>query len=179
MKKDEERIAREFERMVVEHHVRLRAFVRSLGVVPDWVDDVAQEAFLAAYQGWDTFDPSRDFGRWIRAIALNIVRNEMRKEARRRRILHTDLTDMLLRSTKESQQPHDSPAIDAISKCLGLLAPKAKAVVLGKYRDNESVDQLAERHGITAVNIRQILMRSRRSIGQCVQEQIGLQGGPA
>ena len=35
----------QFEGLVHEHHVRVRAFVRSLGVEPDWVDDIAQEAY--------------------------------------------------------------------------------------------------------------------------------------
>jgi len=64
-----------FEALVNEHHIRVRAFVRSLGVDPDWVDDLAQEAFPSAYREWDSFDESRDFGRWIRGIALNLVRS--------------------------------------------------------------------------------------------------------
>ena len=45
-----------FELLVVEHHVQVRAFGRSLGVDPEWVDDIAQEAFLTAYRDWKTFD---------------------------------------------------------------------------------------------------------------------------
>jgi len=40
---------RRFEALVLDHHVGIRAFVRSLGVDPDWVDDIAQEAFLIAF----------------------------------------------------------------------------------------------------------------------------------
>ena len=32
-----------FARLVAEHQFQLRGFVRSLGVDPEWVDDVAQE----------------------------------------------------------------------------------------------------------------------------------------
>ena len=76
----------DFELLVVEHHVQLRAFVRSLAVDPDWVDDIAQESFLTAYREWKSFDSTRDFGKWLRGIAANIVRNELRKDARRQRI---------------------------------------------------------------------------------------------
>ena len=88
----------QFEMLVVEHHVQLRAFVRSLAVNPDWVDDIAQEAFLTAFREWDSFDESRDFGKWIRGIAANIVRNEIRKHARRNRLLHTELADIAVAS---------------------------------------------------------------------------------
>jgi hypothetical protein len=39
-------------RAIREHQAGLRAFVRALGVEADWVDDVAQEVFLIAYQVW-------------------------------------------------------------------------------------------------------------------------------
>ncbi|MGY8689984.1 MAG: sigma factor, partial [Verrucomicrobiales bacterium] len=58
-----------------EHHVRVRAFVRSLGADPDWVDDLSQEAFIKAYNDWDSFDQSRDFGKWVRGMAANLMRN--------------------------------------------------------------------------------------------------------
>ena len=87
----------QFTDLVNQHQVRLRAFVRSLGTRQDWVDDIAQEAFLTAFNQWETFDQSRDFGKWVRGIAFNIIRNETRKDARRKRILHTDITWMLLK----------------------------------------------------------------------------------
>jgi RNA polymerase sigma-70 factor (ECF subfamily) len=166
-----------FEALLIEHHVRLRAFVRSLGVDPDWVDDLAQEAFLAAYRDWDSFDESRDFGRWVRAIALNLVRNEIRKDARRRRILHTELTELLLRREPRPTEGSETLAVDSVRACLDELAPRSRQVVLGRYRDGESAAQLAERLGISAANIRQMLVRIRRQIKRCVEMRARLQGG--
>ena len=165
--------------MVVEHHVRVRVFVRSLGVDPDWVDDLAQEAFLSAYRDWDSFDESRDFGRWIRAIALNLVRNEIRKDARRRRILHTELTELLLRRLSEPVERSEPLAVDAVRACLDELAPPSRQVVLGRYRDGESASQLAERLKTSAANVRQMLVRIRRQIKHCVEMRGRLQGGLA
>lgn len=50
MSTDAESIRNEFQYLIVDHNVPLRAFVRSLGVDPDWTDDIAQEAFLTAYR---------------------------------------------------------------------------------------------------------------------------------
>jgi RNA polymerase sigma-70 factor (ECF subfamily) len=165
-----------FEAMVIEHHVRVRAFVRSLGVDPDWVDDLAQEAFLSAYRDWDSFDDSRDFGRWVRAIALNIVRNEIRKDVRRRRILRTQLTELLLRSQPDSEERSEPLAVDVVRACLDELAPTSRQVVLGRYRDGESASQLAERLKTSAANVRQMLVRIRRQIKHCVEMRVRLQG---
>ena len=159
----------EFEPLVIEHHVRLRAFVRSLGVDPDWVDDIAQEAFLTAYHEWKSFDRSRDFGKWLRGIAANIVRNEIRKNARRQRILHTGLAEVLLNRYAESTQRQEPLTIEAIRGCLEKLAPKSQQVVQGRYRDGLAAPQLATQLEISAANVRQMLVRIRRQLKQCVE----------
>lgn len=161
-----------FEMLVLEHHVRVRAFIRSLGVDPDWVDDIAQEAFMTAYRRWDLFDTSRDFGRWVRGIAANIVRNEIRKQARRQRILHSGLTDVLLSLHGQSEERVEPLAIDAIRACLSELNPSSLRIIQGRYRDGLSAPELARRHGKSAANIRQRLLRIRRQIRACVELRV-------
>ena len=85
-----------FADLVKEHQVSMRVFVRSLGVESVWVDDLAQDAFVVAYREMDSYDPDRDFGKWLRGIARNLVRNELRKQGRHRRILHESLSQHLL-----------------------------------------------------------------------------------
>lgn len=161
-----------FGALVVEHHVRLRAFVRSLGVDPDWVDDVAQEAFLVAYRQFESFDDTKDFGKWLRGIAANIVRNEIRKDARRQRILHNDLAELLIGRYEQTSHHSESMTIGAIKNCLEQLAPKSKTIVQGRYRHGLSAAQLADDLELTAANVRQLLVRIRRQLKSCVELQL-------
>lgn len=46
MDRFDNQVRSQFESLVVEYHVRVRGLVRSLGVDPNWVDDIAQEAFI-------------------------------------------------------------------------------------------------------------------------------------
>jgi len=162
----------QFETLLVEHHIQLRAFVRSLAVDPDWVDDIAQESFLTAYREWDSFDQSRDFGKWIRGIAANIVRNEIRKTTRRHRLLHSDLAEVLLRRQSELQDSAEPVTVEAIRKCLGNLTPKCRDVVQARYRDGESAPEIAKRFELTASNVRQMLVRIRQQIKHCVELRV-------
>lgn len=123
---------KQFDAFVTEHHVRLRAFVRSLGVEPDWVDDVAQEAFLTAFRDWDSFASARDPGKWVRGIAANIVRNELRKKARRQRILNHELAEILLRRHSSSDDRSPPVTIEAIRHCLRELDPSNQQLVQGR-----------------------------------------------
>src|SRR6056297_2399572 len=105
-----------FVEQVREHHAGLRGFVRALGVAPMWVDDVAQEAFIVAYNRLDEFDRERDFGAWLRGIARNLVINERRKDARRKRILSDNLTDVLLSSSSYPEEEEEEMGDRALAK---------------------------------------------------------------
>ena len=54
--------------------------------------DLAQEAFLRAYQRLDQFDPSRRFGPWLFRIGVNLTLDHLRRRKRRGRwALFTDI----------------------------------------------------------------------------------------
>jgi len=44
-------------------------FVRSLGMRAEAADDVAQEAFVVAFEKLQTFERGTNFGAWVRTIA--------------------------------------------------------------------------------------------------------------
>ena len=162
----------QFEPLVHEHHVRVRAFVRSLGVERDWVDDVAQEAFMEAFRKWDSFDHRRDFGKWVRGIAANLVRNEIRKRNRRQRLLHSDLAEAMLNAERED--PGKSPPVDIeiVRDCLAKLSPDHRSLILGHYQEGLTSKELAERFQKSAANVRQLLVRIRRQIRVCIDRQL-------
>ncbi|MAG93609.1 MAG: RNA polymerase subunit sigma [Planctomycetaceae bacterium] len=168
-------VSDDFTTLVINEHAALRAFIRALGVDRDWVDDLAQETFLVAYRELDSFDQQRDFGKWLRGIARNLVRNEVRKVGRRRRILHENLTDILL--TRDEDQSHalDRSNVAALRECVEQLPGKSRDLVSGRYRDGWSADDLADQLDMTAAAVRQALVRIRRKLRTCI-EQRGLEG---
>ncbi|MBA2115216.1 sigma-70 family RNA polymerase sigma factor [Bremerella alba] len=164
-----------FERMVAENHVQLRSFVRMLGVDPDWVDDLAQEAFLVALRERNSFDQEQDVGKWLRGIARNLVRNEVRKDARRRRILHEGLADLLL---QDSDSNDDHPEwqrirLTHLRDCVEGLPPKSREIVTGRYSHGWTATDLADHLEMTAAAVRQALMRIRQQLKDCIENRLG------
>lgn len=94
-----------FDLLVREHQAGLRAFIRALGADEAWVDDLAQEVFIIAYKKQSQFRPEEDFGKWIRGIARRQVMGERTKTARRYRILHDGISDILLSLGNEQHEP--------------------------------------------------------------------------
>lgn len=164
-----------FAARVREHQAGLRAFIRALGVEPDWVDDLAQEVFIIAFRGQERFDNTRDFGRWLRGIARHHVANERRKEARRSRLLEGALTDILL-------GPEESPATDpldaavvleALRDCVDRLPERGRALLRRRYETNENAGVLANSFHQSAEAIRQSLLRLRLAVKRCVEDKLG------
>ncbi|MCR9116500.1 MAG: sigma-70 family RNA polymerase sigma factor [bacterium] len=169
-----QRLSPEFTRLVTEQNQQLRSFVRMLGVAPDWVDDLAQEAFLVAWRERDSFDSQRDIGKWLRGIARNLVRNELRKDARRTRLLHEGLSELLVRA--QPGEPESTVweqwRMSALRDCVEQLAPKSRKIVAGRYSDGWKAPDLADHLGMTAAAVRQALVRIRGQLKKCIELQI-------
>ena len=171
MGRHEQAISPEFRQMVADQHQQLRSFVRTLGVDPDWVDDLAQEAFLVAWRERESFDSQRDIGKWLRGIARNLVRNELRKDQRRKRILHEGLSELLIRlpECETESAEWQRCQMSALRDCVEQLAPKSRRIVAGRYSDGWKAPDLADHLGMTAAAVRQALMRIREQLKQCIE----------
>ena len=162
-----------FADLVKEHQVSMRVFVRSLGVESVWVDDLAQDAFVVAYREMDSYDPDRDFGKWLRGIARNLVRNELRKQGRHRRILHESLSQHLLGlAENEKDLEVDVTQLSALRDCVEQLPGKSRELVRSRYFEGWDATILADKFEMKAATVRQTLLRIRRQLFQCVNQRV-------
>ena len=161
-----------FAGLVEEHQASLRVFVRSLGVEPDWVDDMAQDAFVVAYQEMEAYDPERDFGKWLRGIARNLVRNELRKQGRHRRILHEGLSQHLLEFSEQEEDQFEAGHVSALRDCVEQLPNRSRELVHSRYYEGWNASVLADKFEMKAATIRQTLLRIRRQLYQCINQRV-------
>ncbi|UUO08999.1 sigma-70 family RNA polymerase sigma factor [Blastopirellula sp. J2-11] len=163
-----------FAGLVAENHVQLRSFVRMLGVDPEWVDDLAQETFLVALRERESFDEQQDVGKWLRGIARNLVRNEIRKGARRQRLQHVVLADMLLRSSEADDDCPEwsSTRLAHLRDCVEQLPPKSRQIVSGRYSDGWKAPDLAAHLEMSVDAVRQALVRIRQQLKTCIERRI-------
>ena len=163
-----------FAEFVREHHATLRGFLRVVGVRPDAVDDLAQEAFMVAFRELDSFNIDEDFGKWLRGIAKNLARNEMRKSARRSRIVDGALTEHLL---AEAERDHENLGFEekdycALRDCLEHLPEKSRKLIAGRYADEWNASFLADQFQMSATAVRLALMSIRRQLKSCIEKRL-------
>ena len=161
-----------FTDLVKDHQASLRVFVRSLGVEPGWVDDLAQDTFVVAYREMDSYNPDRDFGKWLRGIARNLVRNELRKQGRHRRILHESLSQHLLNLAENKEDQVDVTQLSALRDCVEQLPGRSRELVRSRYFEGWDATILADKFEMKAATVRQTLLRIRRQLYQCINQRV-------
>ncbi|MBS0408357.1 MAG: RNA polymerase sigma factor [Proteobacteria bacterium] len=72
-----------FGELVRRHSSPVRALLRRMGADPATADDVAQDAFLAAFEQISDFRGEGTFQAWVKRIAARLYVKRWRREARR------------------------------------------------------------------------------------------------
>jgi RNA polymerase sigma-70 factor (ECF subfamily) len=164
----------QFVTMVRETHSSLRFFIRSLGVRSAWVDDIAQDTYLIAYKRFQKLDDPANAIFWLRAIARNLVMNELAKNARRKRLLDENLTTILLQS-EELLSDHTSLADRettqaTLHKCLKGLTPRSQEIIRARYFENKKSNEIGHRFALSSSAVRKVLFQARKSLARCLQD---------
>lgn len=113
-----------FALLVRAHQQGLRAFLGRLCGNAAEADDVAQEAFVFAWENLHRFDPARDFRPWLFAIAWRKLGERRRGW---RRLLARERRYAAERTT--AMEPDPGLALD-LGKACAALPPEQRAAIL-------------------------------------------------
>jgi RNA polymerase sigma-70 factor (ECF subfamily) len=156
-----------FEEIARRYTPRIRLFFALRSRDASQADDLTQETLLAAYRKRDSYDPSRPFYPWLRGIARHVLQNE------RRRGSWSPLDEALhALAVEEADRLEAAERGDALAACLETLAPAARRLLDGRYREGMSIQALAarEKRGLKAVSV--ALVRIRVALRDCVAERL-------
>src|SRR5215211_2459349 len=165
----------DIDRLFREYHQPLvRYLTRRLGD-RDWAEEVAQETFLRAVKQ-ETITSERS---WLFAVATNLVRDEARRDARRRRHLE------LLRTHAEAEQevlgePEPTTLERAQEAALARRAVDALAerdrLALLMREEGLDYTEIAEALGLSVGSIGTTLARARRRLVESYEALVGGRG---
>jgi RNA polymerase sigma-70 factor (ECF subfamily) len=162
-----------FNEKVRETQASLRAYIRTLGVKTEWVDDLAQESYIIAYKKADLFDHARDFEAWIRGIARNLAMNQIRKDSRRLKIVNTEVSRVLVEMKTPESSADSQTLLKVLDDCVEKLPQKSQKLIAARYRNNQNSSVLAKLLSMTPAAVRQILLKIRKALRKCVEAQLG------
>ena len=168
----------DFEDLMETVRPRLRAFLLSLTGSDSASEDLTQEVSLILWEKREEYDPSGDFRAWAFRIAFLQAQNFRRKMARQnlREMPGDELFEQIAEVTTDR---HGRGALEenrqtAVITCLGKLRDAHRDLVLRRYQDEHSLEQLSSEAGINRNAMAQKLFRLKRTLLNCVEKQLAI-----
>jgi RNA polymerase sigma-70 factor (ECF subfamily) len=165
------------QQLFVRHQQAVLGYV--LSIEPRFADaqDIVQEVFLVVSRKAQTWSAGTDFLAWACTVARYETLHFQRTRARRTARLDEDVIELLYaaEAVDESEWQH---RVDALRRCLGRLAPRAKELVWRRYHGAQMPEQIATEVGWTVNAVRVALTRARGALRECMEEQLNASGEP-
>lgn len=168
---DREQRREEFVRLFQQHERRLYGYILSLVPNINAADDISQNTNLLLWKAFDQFDSTKDFGVWARTIAYYQVLT-YRKTSRREQVrFNSELVETLAGSVEarvDDLAARQSYLID----CLGRLSEFKRHVIRLYYTFGMTAKAVAQKLGRNPSVVEKTILRSRRSLYDCVETAI-------
>ena len=135
-------------------------------------EDLVQQAFINAYQDLHRYQLGRDFGVWLKEIARNEVRQELRRRVREDRRLEIYQTHALQAYDASIESGSDDRLEQALQKCAEQLPPASAEIVKLRYQVGRNFTEIAAHLGRTVEATRQHLARIRLGLRECIEKHL-------
>jgi RNA polymerase sigma-70 factor (ECF subfamily) len=140
----------------------------------DATENLVQQVFVDAYFHLDQYAPGTDFGAWIRTVARNRLRKELRTASREERRLATYRERLTERLRVETTSTRDDSAAytAALRDCRESLPERDAALVRLRYEKGLSFEAIAARQGQSPEAVQRMISRIRFRLRDCIQHKL-------
>ena len=135
-------------------------------------EDLVQRTFINAYQHLHRYQLGRDFGAWLKEIARNEVRQELRRGMREDRRLEIYQIHVLQTYDASIDSATTDDLEQALQKCSEQMPPASAEVVKLRYQAGRSFTEIAAHLGRTVEATRQHLARIRLGLRECIEKHL-------
>jgi len=160
-----------FGELVRRHGSAVRGLLRRMGAEASVADDIAQDAFLAAFERVAEYRGEGTFSAWVRRIAARLYIRRWRKEAR---------YDREVEAVEDSHggEGHAASRID-LDEALRTLAPVERMCVSLCYGAGVSHVEAAEALNLPLGTVKSHVKRGLDKLRQRLAPETGVAGEPA
>jgi RNA polymerase sigma-70 factor, ECF subfamily len=153
--------------LVYQHQQMIRGVTFRMTGSPDDAEELAQDAFVRAYQRLDSFHGDSKFSSWLCRIAINLALDWRRRE-RRRDHLHTKwATEVAVNAGSDGVFPDTLSW--RVQEALNQLPTKQRAAIVLTIYENQSHAEAAKTLGCTEATVSWRVFAARRKLKRLLQ----------
>lgn len=165
-----------FDRVIREHQPQITRLVRRLLAWPgesSAVDDVVQEVFLKAWVKRHQFRKESSRATWLNRIAINTSRNFIRQQSTWRRVVDQFATLVTGKSQPDRHYDQEelSPEQIMLRWAINRLKPADREIVVLRYLEERSPDEIALLTGKKRNTIDARLSRARKRLKELIEQR--------
>lgn len=134
--------------------------------------EVMQQVFVDAYVHLDQYRLGEDFGVWIKAIARNRVRQELRRLNRESNKLAGYRERLAQRLQEATSDRHEQVYLEALDACRQRLPEQSARVIHWRYVEGWSLEQIAAQLDMTRTAAEKMLSRVRLALRKCIETRL-------
>jgi len=146
-------------------------------------EDLAQEAFVRAFERLATYDQKRRFASWFFQILHNVTIDHLRHK--RPAIVSLDALNDAGHPPVPATAPGGAPdalaeqsaLVRAVDAALSRIRPEYREAVVLRYRQDLSVQEIADTMSVPVGTVKIYLYRARKELASILSEQ-GWQNAP-
>jgi len=154
--------AAEFEQLYAATYRSLVSYCRRVVRSQSDAEEIAQEAFLRAWQSWDRYAPSRPFWPWVATIARRICIDRGRHSTMASATIHRRRSEICSDRTGSPEEALERKEEERLAlTALESLKPDQRRVISLRDLDGWSYEDIARFEGTTVESIRGSLRRAR------------------
>jgi RNA polymerase sigma-70 factor (ECF subfamily) len=164
--------------VLTRHQVMITAYARAITGDAQLAEDVYQEVAVILAQ-----DPTRipavedEVAVWLRSVTRR-KSLEVGRLARRTPRLADDVLDLVGSHFDTGPQDGLATLREAMVSCLSSLPQDQRCIIDGRYRDDLTCEDIAERVGRSVQGVYAVLKRVRVALQDCVERRLATKGGP-
>jgi RNA polymerase sigma-70 factor (ECF subfamily) len=150
--------ANAFGELVRRHQSQVRGFLRKLTRDITLADDLAQDAFLHAWNKLDTFTGRGSFIGWLLKVAYTTFLQSKRKSNRYGEVLDE------MKQVADDRTVHESDEVSDLDKFLAVLTEEERAVMILSYACGLSHREIGETAKLPIGTVKSIIFRGKERI---------------
>lgn len=168
-----------FDELVRRYRDRVYGMALHLLGDRDLAEDLAQEAFLRAFQRLAMFDPNKgSFSNWLMTLTTRLCLNALKKRtSEQQRILEQEDEAVELFEISDDLTPEEgwwqAERRTLVRQLLSTLPPMQRAVLLLRYGEEMSIQEIAQTLQVPVGTVKAWLFRGREALRRKLKE-VGL-----
>lgn len=128
----------------------------------DEAEDVAQKAFIKAYEKLRVFDSGKArYSTWLYRIATNMALDILKAQ---RRTIPSDMEDTEGAGALDAALMHDETIREVRTAVLGLMPPEQRRVIEAFYWDGMSYQAIADEMGVPINTVKSWMRRAKQQL---------------